>query len=409
MPALTADFVPPDIAGGGSPILAAASPLLILLGRLRASLSRAPPAHLMDQVAQAMTKFEADLRERAVPADQVQTAKYVLAATADDIVQNLPSEDRHLWARYSMLARFFGELMGGVRFFSELDRAKQSPAINIGLLELMHACLSLGFEGVHRTSAGGAGTLQGIKRDLYETIRRVQDKTIEDLSPHWRGQSIPLRKSRSRVPVWSVAAIAALLLLGTYLVLRNLLTDGTEAIAATLAAAEPDGVVEIDRPEPAPPPPDLALQANTITQLQRIRAALAPEISQGLVGADQTTDRIIIRISNLALFPSGKANVVDSFVPIAKRIAETLDKEPGGIQVDGYSDNVPIRTVTFPSNFELSEARAKSVAALLRQDLNQPDRLQVQGKGAANPVASNKTPEGREKNRRVELSIPRAD
>jgi type VI secretion system protein ImpK len=411
MPAPSAEHVPVDLSGaGGSPIVTAASPLLLLLGRLRASLSTAPPAHLMDQVAQAIVKFETDLRDAGVAPEQINAAKYALAATADDIVQNLPSEDRHVWTRYSMLARFFGELMGGVRFFQELDRAKQNPALNLGLLELMHACLSLGFEGIHRTSAGGAGMLQGIKRDLYETIRRVQSREVEELSPHWRGQDIPLRATRSRVPVWSVAALAAVLLLGTYLVLRNLLSDGAEAVAATLAGAAPDTPVSITRADPVPPPPDLpASDPGTLTQLQRIRTAMAPEIMAGSVAVDQTATSIVIRIANLALFQSGKASVIPSFQPIAKRIAETLDREPGGIQVDGYSDNVPIRTVTFPSNFELSEARAKSVAALLRKDLADPSRIAVKGMGAANPVASNKTPDGRAKNRRVELSIPREE
>ena len=84
-----------------------------------------------------------------------------------------------------------------MKFFQELDRAKQNPAVNLGLLEIMHACLSLGFEGVYRaSSSGGAGALQGVRRDLYETIRRVQPKTIEDLSPHWRGQTIGSSASR---------------------------------------------------------------------------------------------------------------------------------------------------------------------------------------------------------------------
>ena len=106
----------------------------------------------MDQVAQAIEQFETDARAGGAPTDQMQTAKYALAATADDIVQNLPTEDSRIWTQYSMLVRFFNERIGGVRFFQELERAKQNPAVNLGLLEVMHACLSLGFEGVYRAS-----------------------------------------------------------------------------------------------------------------------------------------------------------------------------------------------------------------------------------------------------------------
>jgi type VI secretion system protein ImpK len=360
----------------------------------------------MDQVAQAIQQFEVDARAAGAPNDQVETAKYALAASADDIVQNLPSEDSRVWTQYSMLVRFFNERMGGVRFFKELDRAKQNPAVNLGLLEVMHACLSLGFEGVYR-AGGGPGALQTIRRDLYETIRRAQPKTIEDLSPHWRGQNIPLAGSRLQVPIWAAAAVAGVVLLGSYLYLRNSLSGQAEALAIKMAAIHPNTELAIAREIPVKPPPDPQPKAST--QLQRIRAALAKEILAHQLDADQSATTIFVRIGSLVLFPSGGARVNDSFSPIASKIAAALDHEPGPIHVDGYTDSDPIRTVTFPSNFELSEARAKSVAAVLKPGLARPDRLAVSGKGADNPVAPNDTEQNKSKNRRVEVSIPRAD
>ncbi len=199
-------------AVASDPLLRSAASLLLLLGRLRASLSRARAGQLMDQVAQAIQQFETDARAGGAPADQTLAGKYALAATADDIVQNLPGE-AGTWTQYSMLVRFFSERTGGVKFFQELERAKQNPTVNLGLLELMHACLCLGFEGVYR-AGGGAGALQGIRRDLYETIRRAAPLTATDLSPHWKGQSIALSGSRFQLPVWSVAALAAVILVG---------------------------------------------------------------------------------------------------------------------------------------------------------------------------------------------------
>jgi type VI secretion system protein ImpK len=394
------------VSVAANPLMRAAASLLLLLGRLRASLSRAGAGQLMDQVAQAIQQFEIDARAAGAPADQVNAAKYALAACADDIVQNLPSEDRQIWTQYSMLVRFFGERTGGVKFFQELDRAKQNPAVNLGLLEVMHACLSLGFEGVYRAS-GGAGALQGVRRDLYETIRRAQPKTIEDLSPHWRGQTIALAGSRFQVPLWAVAAVAGAILLGAYLFLRNMLSGQAEALAIAMARVHPDTEIAIARETAVKPPPDPPVK--TSTQLERIRAALADEILAGKVSADQTATSIIIRIGSVVLFPSGGAKVNDSFAPIAKKIALSLDKEPGAVRVDGYTDSDPIKTVAFPSNFELSEARAKSVAGLLKGDLGRPERVVVAGKGTDNPVAPNDTEANKSKNRRVEISIPRAD
>src|SRR5271166_6257075 len=394
------------VTAAASPLMRAAASLLLLLGRLRASLSRAGAGQLMDQVAQAIQQFEVDARAGGAPPDQIETAKYALAATCDDIVQNLPSEDSRVWTQYSMLVRFFNERMGGVRFFQELDRAKQNPAVNLGLLEIMHECLSLGFEGVYRAT-GGPGALQGIRRDLYETIRRARAKTIEDLSPHWRGQTIALAGSRFQLPVWSVAAAAGVILLGTYLLLRNMLAGQAEALALTMAQVHPDSEISIARETLVKPPPDPV--AKSSTQLERIRAALAKEILAGKVDAVQSATTIFIRIGNVVLFPSGGATVNDSFKPIAAKIAASLDKEPGAIHVDGYTDTDPIHTLAFPSNFELSEARAKSVSAMVRPGLSHPERLAVSGKGAGNPVAANDTEPNKSKNRRVEVSIPRAD
>ena len=107
--------------------------------------------------------------------------------------------------------------------------------------------------------------------------------------------------------------------------------------------------------------------------------------------------------------PDAQSYVTKTTSPIAVKIAKSLDKEPGAIRIDGYSDTDPIKTVTFPSNWELSEARAKSVAGVLKTDLSQPLRVTVSGKGSDNPVAPNDTVENKAKNRRVEISIPRAD
>jgi type VI secretion system protein ImpK len=156
-------------------------------------------------------------------------------------------------------------------------------------------------------------------------------------------------------------------------------------------------------PPPPPPPPD------RITQLQRIRNALAAEHLACVMTADQTGSFIIIRVCDLVLFEPGQATVLDAFRPVAARVAATLDKEPGHIKIVGHTDTTPIRTVRFPSNFELSVERAKAVAAVLKRGLADSNRVDIEGKGPDVPIASNATPEGRAKNRRVEIFIERSE
>ncbi len=381
-----------------NPVMRAAAPLLLLLGRLRVSLMRAPMAQLMEQVADAIEEFERDVRATGLSAEQTRSAKYVLCATADDIMQNMPGEDRHLWTQYSMLSRFFGERVGGVRFFEELDRVKADPSANYAQLEVMHACLALGFQGIHRTSAGGAANLQMIQRNLYETLRRVK-RANHELSPRWQGQSIATQMARFRVPVWAAASVAGVLLLGLFLVLRTLLGGHSEAIAGALVTVHPTTEIGIQRRVFAAPPPP---KPQPSSQKERICANVGPPIS-----CLETPTHIIIRLSNIALFGPGDATVSNEFKPLIGRITQILEKEPGTIRIIGHTDSAPIRNVRFPSNFHLSVERAKAVSALIRTQLSKPGRIEIEGKGPDVPIASNETREGRAQNRRVEILIQR--
>jgi len=397
------------VAPNANPIMRAAGPLLQLLGRLRVALLRASFASLMEQVADAVKFFETDIRSAGISEHQANTAKYILCATADDIVQHIPTEERHVWTQYSMLSRFFGERIGGVRFFEILDHLKTDPLVNYPVLELQHACMALGFQGMHRSSANGLVSLQLIQRNLYETLRRVRPKSAADLSPHWRGQQLANRRQRARVPIWMVAAVVAALLTGLYFTLRMLLSAAAENAAEVALALHPADAIELKRRVVAPPPPAPPPPRDRITQLQRIRNALALEKLACVLTADQTGSFIVIRVCDLVLFEPGQAAVLDAFRPVAARVAATLDKEPGRIKIVGHTDSSPIRSVRFPSNFELSVERAKAVTAVLKLGLADSSRVTIEGKGPDAPIASNAAPEGRAKNRRVEIFIERSE
>jgi type VI secretion system protein ImpK len=361
----------------------------------------------MEQVSRAVEEFDRRLHTSGLRQEQAKAAKYVLCATADDIVQNIPNEERQVWTQYSMLSRFFGERTGGVRFFEELDRAKTDPLGNYDQLELQYACLALGFQGVHRTSASGQQMLQQIQRGLYEILRRVRPRAAEPLSPHWKGQSLPLAAASIRIPLWTVAASAAALLLVLFLTLRFLLAQSSDTVAdeiGRLVSSEPVALQRRVAVAPAPP-----VQARRSTQLERIRAALATEIGAQQVDVNANAANIVIRIGTFASFQSGEAKVLDSFKQVAAKIGAALEKEPGYIKVIGHTDNVRLATAKFESNFALSLERAQAVSRLLADVVKGRDRLLVEGKGADAPIASNETNEGRSRNRRVEILIPRDD
>lgn len=391
------------VAANANPFLRAAGPLLLLLGRLRVQLSRASFSNLMEQVAASIDDFEKETRTAGVSAEQVRAAKYVVCATADDIVQNIPTDERHVWTQYSMLSRFFGERVGGVRFFEELERAKVDPVGNYHLLELIHACLGIGFQGMHRTSGGGAASLQQIQRNLYELLRRTRGVERE-VSPRWQGQALAPEAFRFQIPLWATAAVVGAFLLGLFLLLRMLLTGHSEATAQELVTLHPSTEIEIVRavyaPPPPPPPPAPASPAG------QFQDALKAEIADNSIQVVESGNQIVLRVA-AALFAPADAQVKPAFSGLIQRLAALLEKGAGPVKVVGHTDVIPIKTVRFPSNFVLSEARAKAVAEIIRRGLTKPDRVEVEGKGADVPIASNKTPEGRARNRRVDIVVPR--
>jgi type VI secretion system protein ImpK len=104
------------------------------------------------------------------------------------------------------------------------------------------------------------------------------------------------------------------------------------------------------------------------------------------------------------MFASGSATVEDRFKPVIARVGQAVAAQKGRVQVDGFTDSQPIHSLRFPSNWELSTARAQAVADLLGAGIPR-DHLTVTGRGETNPIYANDTPAGRDANRRTELVV----
>ena len=139
---------------------------------------------------------------------------------------------------------------------------------------------------------------------------------------------------------------------------------------------------------------------------KRIEAALKQEILKGTIEVIGKNQEIIIRISEKGSFPSGSATLNKSFEKIMKKISFLVKSTPGEVIISGHTDNIPIYTYLFRSNWELSSSRAVSVLkSMIKNQKIAPERLSVQGHADTKPLASNKTLAGRAKNRRVEIKI----
>ena len=190
------------------------------------------------------------------------------------------------------------------------------------------------------------------------------------------------------------------------------------------------GVLQQQRPDPqhAPAAGELVKLAPVMPQVAPTRAAeLAAQAAQREAALARVADQVQNALGDLVrrnlmtvrrkemwvevelrtdiLFTSGSAQPAPTAVPVLERLAQVLAPLPNAIRVEGYTDNVPIRTSVFYSNWELSAARAGSVVRVLSGQGVDPGRLAVVGYGEQRPVASNDTPEGRNANRRVVVVI----
>jgi type VI secretion system protein ImpK len=391
-----------------NPFLRAAAPLLLLLGRLRTSLLRATDASLVPQIAAGIEACERELQACEIAPEDVRTAKFVLCVTADEVLTNLPRGDHDVTNRTGLLTRFFGVSDGGRQFLDELDRAREDPKAHFYLVELFHACLTLCFQGGHASPLGGTATLQDLRQDLYERLQQVRAARGVPLSPRWQGQPLPGQAAHVRVPFWAVASFVGLALFATYVGLRLSLVGRAEALAAVLVGVEQPAEIAI-REETVPPPPQPPQTAAQASQLEHIRKVLAPSIGSGALAVRATPNQIVLEIAEKALFQPSKATLLDDARPLVLQIAYALDDEKGPVKVVGHSDPTPVVGARFSSSFELSQDRARSVAAVLARSLSDPSRVTAQGMGADAPIAANDTEEGRSKNRRIDIVLPRRD
>lgn len=138
---------------------------------------------------------------------------------------------------------------------------------------------------------------------------------------------------------------------------------------------------------------------------KRIEKGLAPLIDKKLVKIGKNDLWIEIEIKSSILFPSGVAQLQPQAIPVMRKVAKIISDFDNQVQVEGFTDNVPIDTDEFPSNWELSAARSASVVHLFSKSGIKPQRLSAVGYGEFKPVATNDTAQGRRKNRRIKIIV----
>lgn len=196
---------------------------------------------------------------------------------------------------------------------------------------------------------------------------------------------------------------------GKYRVLSNSLTGAFgQAMVMHSANSDVEPAIKLDpiRPVKQKNLETLHKEREQMTGMARdILSVLEPLVREGKVSVSQTSRGITIEINASVLFAPGEAKLnLDSYQAL-KAIASVLKADNHAIQVEGHTDNLPIKNSSFPSNWELSAVRASTVVRLFTENGVDENRMTAIGQGPKLPVGSNVTVEGRARNRRVTVTI----
>ena len=390
-------------AVGRNPLVAAAGGILGLAPRLRTASPPAEVEQLRERLIAELRQFEARAEAEGAERRSVQLAAWALCALIDDVILNTPWGRHSVWPAQGLVATLFHEVDAGERFFERLTELERDAARHRDLLELMYLCLTLGFEGRFRVQRGSGHGLADVRDNLYRLLRQQTPEPEAELSPHWRGVTAPLERARITVPYWVIGVGTLAVLLVIYASFSFRLAAYTEQVGPLLQTLPPQAEISIDRgltgASVAAADPRLAYSI-----VEKIEALLPEEVADGRVVAAEDAQRVTVRLHG-GVFGSGKASVAAEYLPILEQLGGALSTEPGQVLVVGHTDNIPIRTPRFPSNWELSQARALSVAEVLAAHLGGSERLATDGRADTEPLAPNDTAEGRDTNRRIEVIL----
>lgn len=385
---VAADVSAPD--SGLNPLVALANPLLALIPQIKQTVHLSDPSALKEQMAQGLREFEGKARAGGIASERVLAARYILCTVLDEAAASTPWGGEGQWARHNLLVTFHNESYGGDKVFQLMAKLAEDAQANRDLLELIYAVLTLGFEGRYRIVEGGKAQLEAVRDRLAHILKSARGGYSPALAQNWAGQPQARRVMLSWLPLWVSGAVTGLVLLAIYLGLTFSLGSESDPVFGQIQS--------LRLTPPAPPTPIPAPKP-------RIAQYLQADIKTDVLSVRDEIDRSVIIMRGDGLFEAGSASLSDNREALMKRVAHALSQVKGQILITGHTDNQPIRSMRFPSNWHLSQERADAVRDILASNGVGADRIRAEGRADGEPVVDNITPANRALNRRVEVIL----
>lgn len=217
-----------------APLVAEAAPILAIAASIRSGRARIGLDAFHREASDALGAYD-----RAVaphyPEETRSTARYLLAATVDDIAGNLPNLDGSAgWEGRSLVSQQFSGGFSEDALWTQLDHALEKPEDHSDLIELAFACIAAGFQGRYRSQPGGGDELEKRSEKLYKALDHTRALSQRFVSPQWVGFNAPLQKVATVNIIALALAAALVLVLLAYIGLRVATQSDTAADAASV-------------------------------------------------------------------------------------------------------------------------------------------------------------------------------
>lgn len=382
-------------AASRNTLLAHISPLLRMIGIIGELSDISSPKALSTTLSKGLTELDHKLDQIGRVQAERLSIRYVLCTFMDERAASTPWGGSGQWANHSLLLQFFSETWGGEKVFALIQKLMQTPSDNRDLLEVLAVVLSLGFKGKYKVEQGGDIALAQLKTRLFQMVQPNFAEALTKLHPDfWQSKAPGNNKRMLQIPLWlpvsALSTVGALFFLGLYF---NMNTQSDQAFAEITSIQFP-----------SPQFPQVQSAPVQLAQGLELPIQLREEIVAGLVTLKQIGNKSTVILTGDGLFNSGSADLNESAIPLVEKVARELALHPGQFTVTGYTDNQPIRSIRFPSNWQLSAERAEHVGQRIAAFLPNT-AIATEGAGAANPIAPNDTAQGRARNRRVEITL----
>ncbi|EHR71437.1 type IV / VI secretion system protein, DotU family [Burkholderiales bacterium JOSHI_001] len=355
-----------------------ARPLMALATRLRRSVA-VEAEHMQQGLVVGVGRFERELAEADWSERDISAASYLLCAWVDELVADTP------WASAGpgLLQRFHGETEAGDKLLRLLSHLAEKPKENRALLELFHACLSLGLTGPLAHSPDGAQRLATLRARLYQALPQAPADAPAPIAPPWRNAVTDLPPPVRRRKVVALLLAFSLLLLagytGSHLVLARRVDEvfaslqqlATPALVATAASA----------PVAAPTPPAPA----------RLAPLLKAEVAAQRLLVRDERHRSVVSVPASQLFSGAQAQLSADGRALLTRVAAALAPLGGKLVVVGHTDGQDARSARLPSAWHQSFEWAREVSGALAGALPAA-QLSVEGAGSLADSAADSPP-----------------